>query len=101
MGLFSDVRAGKERVTLSPTLEGFGTAVLREHAKKTVVVVFGNPGLAEGLPARNVVYAYGDDPSCVRGALEGVLSGGVMPGALPVTVGKDFPLADGEETIVR
>ena len=51
------------------------------------------------MSSRNVLYAYGDGPACVQVALETVLSGGSTPGVLPVTVGKDFPLADGEGTM--
>jgi beta-glucosidase-like glycosyl hydrolase len=91
MGLMGDVKAWKERAGLGPELAGFAGEVLREHAKKTLVLVFGTPCLVMDLPVRNVVFAYGDVPVTRRAALDSVFDGGAMPGRLPAAAGPDFP----------
>jgi len=89
MGIFSDVRAGKGRTVLGPELTGFAREVLKEHAAKTLAVVFGDPALLVPLPARNAVLAYGDVPATRRAALDAIFEGGEMPGRPPVRIGPE------------
>lgn len=95
LGLFGDAIVAKERATLHPALEGFTNAVLGEHGAKTVVVIFGNPCLARGLPPCSLVFAYGEAEACRNAALDVVLAGGEFPGTLPVTVSEKLPRGTG------
>ncbi len=91
LGLFGDVRMAKERAGLCPALRGFAGEVLREHAAKTVVVVFGNPCLLAGLGVRTAVLAWSDAEVCRRAALHALFEGRAMPGRLPIRGGGNPP----------
>jgi beta-glucosidase-like glycosyl hydrolase len=91
LAIFGDIRAWKKRAGLGPELTGFARAVLEEHAKKTLAIVFGSPCLVMDLPVRNVVFAYGDTSVTKRAALEAIFEGGPMPGRLPAAAGPGFP----------
>ncbi len=95
MGLFGDVRVAKERAGFRPVLTGFATEVLKQHAQKTQVIVFGHPALAAGLPARNLLFAWADSEVCLRVALDAFLDGGAMPGRLPIALGDGQPFGAG------
>ncbi|MHC4473509.1 MAG: glycoside hydrolase family 3 protein [Planctomycetota bacterium] len=97
MGIFSDVRAYKGRVGLSPPLKGFATEVLRVHPDKTVVVSYGSPHLVADLPARHVVFAYGGAEAQRRASLDALFEGGGMPGRLPVRLLSEFPMGDTDD----
>ena len=99
LGILGDIRAGKGRAGLGPELTGFAREVLRNHPRKTLSIVFGTPCLAEELPLRNVVFAWGPGEGMVRAALDTLFAGGAFPGRLPVAIGDVFPRGIGRGVV--
>ena len=95
MGLFGDVKVAKERAGFRPVLTGFATEVLKKHAEKTQVIVFGHPALAAGLPARNLLFAWSDSEAGLSVALDAFFDGGKMPGRLPIALSDEHVFGAG------
>lgn len=72
IAVYSDIRAWKSRPGLSPSaIQAVRDAL--EARPRSPVVLFGHPRLAEDLPGRNVVCAWGGEPVMQRAAAEWLL----------------------------
>jgi beta-glucosidase-like glycosyl hydrolase len=85
LGVACSIRAWKGRAGLDPRLVRVMSEILRSAGDRTVVVNFSAPGAVAEVdpPPATLVAAWGDAPSCVRAAIDSVLSGGPLRGLDP------------------
>jgi hypothetical protein len=81
--LYGDVRAWKGRAGLAPELAALLGAIQAEFADRTVLVSFGNPGLAGAEGKAAAVCAWDDAPVVQRATLDLLLSGRSPTGRPP------------------
>jgi hypothetical protein len=81
--VYGDVRAWKGRAGLAPDLASLLGAIQESCADRTVIVSFGNPGLAGPPGKAAAICAWDDAPVVQRAALDLLLSGRSPTGQPP------------------